>query len=221
MNGRYLATTGDPSGSLQDSSLLITNKGSLTQPARSMIIVAQIPCDRRMNRKDVSVHLSRLPLTSTVLVALATSVVPGPLAAQNPNGTPPEQVTFSFIVDAGSPSGSCAFPISVSGQGGAKTILLRSGNFIATSPNLNATVTNLANPTKQVNLNITGVFHVTTESDGTTAYVVTGRNLLTDPIAGVVLAIGSFSFAFDASGNLKQPLTKQGGNLIDICALLK
>jgi hypothetical protein len=174
-----------------------------------------------MNRKDVSVHLLRLPLTLTVLVALATSVVPGPLSAQNPNGTPPAQITFSNIVDVGSPLGSCAFPISISGQGGAKTILLRSGNVIATSPNLNATVTNLANPTKQVSLNITGVFHITTESDGTTAYVVTGRNLLTDPIAGVVLAIGNFSFAFDASGNLKQPLTKQGGNLIDICALLQ
>jgi len=164
-------------------------------------------------------HLPRLlPLTSTVLVALAASVAPGPLAAQNPNGTPPEQITFSFTVDVGAPLGSCAFPISVSGQGAAKTIVLRSGNSIATSPNLNATVTNLANPTKQASLNITGVFHVS--ADGTT-FVVTGRNLLTDPIAGVVLAIGNFSFAFDASGNLIQPLTKQGGTLIDICKLLQ
>jgi hypothetical protein len=81
---------------------------TLTQPARGMIIVAQIPCDRRINRKDVSGHLSRLPLTSTVLVALATSVVPGPLAAQNPNGTPLEQTTFSNIADVGSPLGDSA-----------------------------------------------------------------------------------------------------------------
>jgi hypothetical protein len=50
--------------------------------------------------------------------------------------------------------------------------------------------------------------------------MVTGRNLLTDPVAGVVLALGNFSFAFDANGNLVQPLTQQGGLLIDICALL-
>jgi len=100
-------------------------------------------------------------------------------------------------------------------------IVLHSGNLILTSPNLNATVTNLADPTKQVSLNITGVFHVTKEPDGTMVTVVTGRNLLADPVAGVVLAIGNFSFAFDASGNLKQPLTKQGGHLINVCALIQ
>jgi hypothetical protein len=49
--------------------------------------------------------------------------------------------------------------------------------------------------------------------------VVTGRNLLFDPFAGFVLAIGRFSYAFDAEGILIQPL--EGiGRLIDICELL-
>jgi len=153
-----------------------------------------------------------------VLVVLA-SLAPGRLAAQN--GTPPEDVNLTLVVDPGAPFGSCTFPISISALGKAKTIQLPGGNLIITSPDLNATVTNLANPTKTVSLNITGSIHQTIEPDGTVLSVVTGRNLLTDPIAGVVLAIGNFSFAFDAAGNLTQPLTMQGGSLIDLCALLE
>ena len=158
-------------------------------------------------------------LVSWVLLATLASFASGPLSAQN--GTPPENVTITFEVDPGDPLGSCAFPINISAEGKAKTIILRSGNLILTSPNLNATVTNLSNTSKQVTVNITGVWHQTTRADGSVATMVTGRNLLTDPIAGVVLAIGNFSFEFDAGGNLLQPLAKQGGLLIDICALLR
>ena len=89
-------------------------------------------------------NLPRLLVTLAVLVVLA-SVVPGPLSAQN--GTPPEDVTFTLVVNPGAPFGSCAFPISISAQGKAKTIALRSGNLIFTSPNLNATVTYQSNET--------------------------------------------------------------------------
>ena len=95
------------------------------------------------------------------------------------------------------------------------------GNLIFTSPGLNATVTNLNDPAKQVTINITGSFHVSPTSDGGQLFVATGRNLLTDPFARVVLAIGNFSFAFDAKGNLTQPLTMQGGTLTNLCELLK
>jgi hypothetical protein len=147
------------------------------------------------------------------------SIFSGQLTAQN--GTPPQNVTSSMDVYPGAPFGSCAFPINISSQGKGKTIVLPKGNIIFTSPGLNATVTNLTDPTKQVNLNITGSFHVSTTSDGTSVFVVTGRNLLTDPFAGVVLAIGNFSFAFDASGNLTQPLTMKAGTLTNLCALLQ
>jgi hypothetical protein len=116
---------------------------------------------------------------------------------------------------------SCPFPIFVSAQGKGKTITLPGNRIIFTSPGLDATVTNLANPTKQVTLNITGSTHQTTEPDGTVVSVVTGRNLLFDPFAGVVLAVGNFSFAFDAAGNLIQPLAMQGGTLTNVCALLE
>jgi hypothetical protein len=49
--------------------------------------------------------------------------------------------------------------------------------------------------------------------------VVTGRNLLGDPEAGFVLAIGNFSFVFDAGGNLIQPLAGKG-TLTNICELI-
>ena len=73
---------------------------------------------------------------------------------------------------------------------------------------------------KQVTLNVTGAFHQTTNENGDVVTVVTGRNFLTDPFAGVVLAIGNFSFAFDAGGNLIQPLAGRG-TLTDICGLIE
>lgn len=50
-----------------------------------------------------------------------------------------------------------------------------------------------------------------------------GRTLFTSPgldEAGFVLAIGNFSFAFDAEGTLIQPLAGKG-QLIDVCELLR
>jgi len=147
------------------------------------------------------------------------NIRPGKLSAQN--GNPPQNVTTSTDIYPGSEFGSCAFPINISTQGKAKTIVLPRGNLIFTSPGLDATVTNLIDPTKQVSVNITGSFHVSTTSGGGSLFVVTGRNLLSDPFAGVVLAIGNFSFAFDVNGNLTQPLKMQGGTLTDLCALVK
>jgi hypothetical protein len=70
-----------------------------------------------------------------------------------------------------------------------------------------------------VTLNVTGAFHQTTTRDGSVVTVTTGRSLLFDPQAGFVLAIGHFSFVFDADQNLIQPLEGQG-QLVDACALI-
>jgi hypothetical protein len=95
-------------------------------------------------------------------------------------------------------------------------INLPNGGFISTSPAMSATLTNGSDPSRSVTLNITGSFHVF--NDGT-VWIVKGRNLLGDPIAGLVLAIGNFSFVFDAAGNLIQPLTGTG-ELVDVCKLI-
>jgi len=76
--------------------------------------------------------------------------------------------------------------------------------FILTSPGLHATLTNLNNTAHSVTLNITGASQQSTNYNHDTVTVVTGRNLLGDPDAGFVLAIGSFNFVFDAAGNLVQ-----------------
>jgi hypothetical protein len=61
--------------------------------------------------------------------------------------------------------------------------------------------------------------HQSTQSNGDVVTLATGRNLLGDPVAGFVLSIGNFSFVFDASGNLIQPLMGQG-QLINVCKLI-
>ena len=86
---------------------------------------------------------------------------------------------------------------------------------------LDVTITNLDTPENQATFNITGSFHQTTTENGQVTTILTrGRNLLSDPVAGTVIAIGNFSFVFDAEGNLVQPLEGKG-RLIDVCALLE
>ena len=151
---------------------------------------------------------------SSVLAVLALGVTLGPpsVAAQNR----PQDVNETVPLPPGT---ACPFEVELLLIGKTKTIEHRGDRSIITSPGLNATLTNLDNPSKQVTLNITGAFHETTKQDGSVVTVVTGRNLLLDPDAGFVLAIGRFSFAFDASGNLIQPLNGKG-QLIDACALI-
>ena len=154
-----------------------------------------------------------------VLVLSALGLAFGQPAIADPN--PPIDADFSLDApaDIGGP-GQCAFPFNLSSLNGkAKTIVLPDGRFIFTSPGLDVKVTNLNEPSKQVTLNVTGAFHVTTNAQGDTFYDVTGRNFLTDPFAGVVLAIGRFSFAFNAAGELIQPLAGKG-TLTDVCGLI-
>ena len=69
---------------------------------------------------------------------------------------PPSRIEESFDVPAGT-FFNCAFDLRISVQGKMKTINLPGERFIITSPGLDATLTNLSNPSKMVTLNITGV----------------------------------------------------------------
>ena len=153
-------------------------------------------------------------MLSSVLavLALGLTLVRPSVAAQNR----PQDVNETVTLPAGE---VCAFGVELLLIGKTKTIELQGDRFIITSPGLDVTLTNLDNPSKRVTLNITGAFRQTTKEDGSLVTVVTGRNLLFDPDAGFVLAIGRFSFVFDASGNLIQPLSGKG-QLIDACALI-
>jgi hypothetical protein len=135
-------------------------------------------------------------------------------AEDSPQQGPPGDVSNVITIDPGI---ACTFGVELSLTGKSKTINLPGDRVVFTSPAFFATLTNLADPTKQVTLNTTGAFHQTTEQDGSVVTVVTGRNLLLDPEAGFVLAIGNFSFVFDG-GNLI-PLEGEG-QLLDVCAML-
>jgi hypothetical protein len=169
--------------------------------------------------KSTITHL-KSPLLLAACLTLAALGPPTTQLARASQGrsSPPVPVSGSFIVPGGTFS-NCAFDVEVSFSGLAGEVDLPGNRFIFTAPQLTATLTNLSDPTKSVTLRITGAFHQSTDENGNVTTVVTGRNLLGDPIAGFVLAIGDFSFVFDSNGNLIQPLTGQG-QLIDVCELI-
>jgi hypothetical protein len=132
---------------------------------------------------------------------------------------PPEPFTFELRIDEGAPFGSCAFDVLVEATGKAKTITTPTGKVIGVSANTTATATNLDEPDKSVQYSVNGTFTNTTDSDGNVTTKATGRNLLTDPDAGVVVTSGNFTFTFDENGNLVEGLSGTG-EITDICAAL-
>jgi hypothetical protein len=151
-----------------------------------------------------------------ILLAL---VVAAPMVSAQSNGGKPQPVGEEPIdLDSGAVFGNCAFPVRLEYSGNAKTLQLPGRRFIFTSPELTATLTNLESGKKETVV-ITGAFHQTTLENGNVVTEATGRNLLGDPEAGFVVAVGNFSYVFDAEGKLVQPLTGDG-QLIDVCELL-
>src|SRR5215213_10347399 len=155
------------------------------------------------------------------LIALLALVVAAPMtvaARQAPHQQPPVPVEGSQVLPVGAVFGRCDFPILYELSGKAQLLTLPGGRFITTAPDQTATLTNV-DTEKQVKLTITGTFHQTTDEDGNVVTMATGRNLLGDPDAGFVLAIGNFSYVFDKNGNLVQSLEGEG-QLIDVCSVL-
>ncbi len=133
------------------------------------------------------------------------------VAAKNPRQPTPVEYTF----DA---EGLCDFTVRFEVSGKEKQIDLPGDRMILTSPGLTAVLKNLDND-KSERFVITGSFHVTSLKNGGEEWVSTGRSILWDPEEGFVLAVGRFTWVFDAEGNLIQPLQGKG-QLIDLCELL-
>jgi hypothetical protein len=156
-------------------------------------------------------------------VILALTMAAPTVLARSDNGTAPEPVIFDFTVEPGAEGGSCDFPLHLDVSGKGKEITQPDGSLIITSPGLDVTATNEITG-EQARFSITGTFFETTDPEsGNVTTVITGRNLLFDPDAGIVLLSGNFSFVFDAEGNLIKsfedpPAGK--GQVIDVCALL-
>jgi hypothetical protein len=159
-------------------------------------------------------------LALSVILAL-TMAAPTALARSD-NGKAPEPVSADFTVVPGAEGGSCAFPLHLDLSGKAKEITQPDGSLIITSPGLDVTATNEITG-EQARFSITGTFFETTAENGDVTTVITGRNLLFDPDAGIVLLSGNFSFVFDAEGNLIKSFEDPpagNGQVIDVCALL-
>jgi hypothetical protein len=152
-------------------------------------------------------------------ILLALVVAAPSVSAQSQGGKPTDVDEEPINLDPGAVFGNCDFPVRLEYSGKAKTLQLPGERFIFTSPELTATLTNLESG-KQERVVITGAFHQTTLENGDVVTKVTGRNLLGDPEAGFVVAVGNFSYVFDAEGNLVQPLAGEG-QLIDVCELLE
>ena len=91
--------------------------------------------------------------------------------------------------------------------------------MIVTGPATFGTFTNLSDPTKNVTLNITGVFHPSSDQNGNTIVRVTGRGPPEDPSSGPLLLAGEFTLVFDPQGNIISGPTGNG-QTINICQLI-
>lgn len=169
-----------------------------------------------LQKKGARKEMKRI--IAIVIGTLLALVVAVPMVLAQSQGGAPQDVEGSIDLEPGAVFGNCEFPVRYEFSGKAKTIELPGDRFIFTSPGLTATLTNLDNGNQET-VTITGAFHQTTLENGDVRTVATGRNLLGDPEAGFVVAVGRFSYVFDAQGNFVQPLTGQG-QLIDVCELL-
>ena len=132
---------------------------------------------------------------------------------------PPEPFTFTLDVPVGFEFGSCDFPVRIVATGKTKSIQTPTGRTIGVGANTTGTVTRTDAVPKSVEYKINGSFHQTTDADGNVTTKATGRNLLTDPEAGVVVTSGNFTFTFNAEGELVEGLSGTG-RIIDVCAEL-
>ncbi len=148
-----------------------------------------------------------------ILVALILAV---PVVSAQPGGGPPEPIDET--PQELDPGVVCEFGVLYEETGKTKEIDLPGDRTTTIFPGARATLTNLETG-KRVTLNITGTFDERVLENGDVLTVLRGRNLAFDPEAGFVLTKGRFSFAFDAEGNLIQPLSGKG-KLVDVCGLL-
>ncbi|RZL92371.1 MAG: hypothetical protein EOP82_10395 [Variovorax sp.] len=155
--------------------------------------------------------LLRLSVAAGVAFALH---LPQAQAQQSP--PLPFDATFSLPA---APAGPCTFPVRIDVVGKQGILALPRGVTIFTAPMQFATVTNLTT-SASIRLTATGAFKVTTDQNANIVTTVTGRNILLDPVAGLVLGSGIFSFVFDNLENLVTPLNGTG-RLVNICSMVE
>src|SRR5215475_10383306 len=91
-------------------------------------------------------------LLALVVVALSANSAMG-----QARGSPPVDVSFTQDIEAGK---GCDFPVRWDATGKSSTISLPGNRLISTGPTLRVVVTNLADSSKSVTLNIEGAGHI-------------------------------------------------------------
>jgi hypothetical protein len=134
-------------------------------------------------------------------------------------GSPPVDIGFSLDFPA---NAGCNFPVNWTGTGKSSIITLPGDRVIVTGPTATTVVTNLDDPSKSVTLKVGGVLHASFGPQGEVFIVATGRNLLADPTANImVLTIGTFKYIFDPIAGAPVLTDLSGkGQLFDVCAMI-
>jgi len=157
-------------------------------------------------------------IKSTFLLAgcliLAALGPPAAELSRAGNGSPPTPFTQTVTFP-----GICGFDVQATITGKEGVINHPGGGMIVTGPATFGTFTNLSDPTKNVTLSMTGVFHISSDQNGNTIVKVTGRGVAEDPSFGLLLLIGEFTLVFDPQGNIISGPTGNG-QMINICQLI-
>jgi len=127
---------------------------------------------------------------------------------------PPDSVTFPLDIPKNFQFGHCAFAVEAVATGKVKTIQTPTGVTIGISADFTVTATGNG---QTVEYKVNGSFIQTVDANGNVTTKATGQNFLTDPVAGVVVTSGDFSFTFNKKGKLIQPLNGTG-SITDVCA---
>jgi hypothetical protein len=161
--------------------------------------------------------LRRLPLLSTVLIALAVV----PLATAEKPLREPVPGPGDIVI-----SDQCAFPVLGHIEGGEinTTFFDKAGNIVkllGIFPGQTSTWTNLETG-KSITVSDAGSFHLRFEPDGSGTALITGHGPIPNFITGEpgiwYLNGGQITLAGDADGNLTSVDVR--GNLVDLCTQL-
>ncbi|CAA9450286.1 MAG: hypothetical protein AVDCRST_MAG01-01-4492 [uncultured Rubrobacteraceae bacterium] len=157
----------------------------------------------------------------TVVGILVALVLAAPTAsARSENGAAPEDFSVTYFPEfVAQFPGHCEFPMQIEISGKTKTLEQGNGGVIISAPGQNAIITNVANG-EQATFNITGSSHKSTLDNGNIETVMTGRNLLLDPVAGTVVTSGRFTFVNDPTDTTNVVPLSGNGQRIDVCELL-
>jgi hypothetical protein len=180
---------------------------------------------RFTGRRVASARPRRLATSSGLLAASVAVLVIGVLApsalADRPTHIPPGQIPDFTLTD------SCSFPVLVHFDTNKEVTTIFSDGSAHVTGSLKVTLTNVSNPPKSIDVNISGPGTFTPLSNGGTLQKSVGRwlfffspNQLAPGAPGVlILTTGTATAVLNPDGTLSS-FTHTNGTTTDLCAAL-